>query len=102
MKCPEAAELYEKEWVWIEIGGNWQVAKCLARTCPECSDYLGVVILQSERPNVEIPVIGTCIRCGYRFTWKVLPGNKPSRSLAVRAIALAVACLLAFTSLIFS
>lgn len=82
--------------------GSPLVAKYLARTGPECSDYLGVIIPQSERPNGEISVIGTCLRCGYKLTWKVLPGKKPARSLAVRAIALAVAFLFAFTSLVFS
>jgi len=50
--------------------------KYLARTCPKCNDYLGVVIPEPLDLTREIPVDATCSRCGFNLLWKIVTGNR--------------------------
>ena len=52
------------------------MSKYLARTCPKCNDYLGVVIPQPKEPVRQIPINATCLRCGYKLPWKVVMSKK--------------------------
>lgn len=50
------------------------MARYLYRSCPECGDYLGVVIPEPPEPVREVLVEATCMRCGYRLDWSVSYG----------------------------
>ncbi len=50
--------------------------KYLARTCPKCNDYLGVVIPEPLDLTREIPVDAICSRCGFNLLWKIVTGNR--------------------------
>ena len=52
------------------------MAKYLARVCPKCGDYLGVVIPEPLEPTREIPVEATCSLCGFNLFWKIVTGNR--------------------------
>jgi len=42
----------ESDFYW----GYLDLAKYLARTCPSCKDYLGVVVRDPPGPKSEIPI----------------------------------------------
>lgn len=51
------------------------MAKYLARTCPRCGDYLGVVVPEVEdTPKTNISAV--CASCGYELRWTVVEGGK--------------------------
>ena len=52
------------------------MAKYLARICPKCGGYLGVVIPEPKEPTREIPVDAKCLRCGFDLLWKIVTGNR--------------------------
>jgi hypothetical protein len=48
----------------------------LARSCPMCKGYLGVVI-QRDEPNRPLRTIDAqCAVCGWRIYWKLIQGNR--------------------------
>jgi hypothetical protein len=51
------------------------VAKYLARTCPNCGDYLGVVVPE-DRHTGERKIDACCLRCGYRVNWTIYAGKE--------------------------
>src|SRR5437016_11526332 len=51
------------------------MAKYLARSCPKCNGYLGIVV--PER-NAKMPIQainGRCLKCGYRLAWVLVRGK---------------------------
>jgi hypothetical protein len=51
------------------------VARYLARACPRCGDYLGVVIPESDDwPNLQ--VLASCAVCGFELCWEIIMGGK--------------------------
>ncbi len=52
------------------------LAKYLARTCPKCKDYLGVVVRDPPGPKSEIPIDAYCVVCGFKLGWKVVLGGR--------------------------
>ena len=57
------------------------MAKYLYRSCPRCSDYLGVVVPEPPEPVTEVPIDAHCLRCGFKLAWKVVLGRKPILAL---------------------
>ncbi len=52
------------------------MAKNLARTCPKCGDYLGVVVPEPKKPVKDVPIDVTCLGCSYELVRKVVLGRK--------------------------
>jgi C4-type Zn-finger protein len=48
------------------------MAKYLARTCPVCKGYLGVIIQPDEAENSVQAIDAHCLNCGYRIAWKLI------------------------------
>jgi len=62
-------------------GSVWRVkfedmAKYLARSCPRCNDYLGIVMRKPARNSPLQAINGRCLMCGYRLAWLVVRGRK--------------------------
>src|SRR5262245_34804812 len=64
------------------------MAKYLARSCPRCSGYLGIVMREPKRNAPLQAINGRCLQCGYRLAWILVQGRKvalrvvtPRRSL---------------------
>ena len=52
------------------------MAKYLARSCPRCNGYLGIVLREPGR-NVPLQAVnGHCLRCDYRMAWIVIRGRQ--------------------------
>jgi len=52
------------------------MAKYLARSCPRCNGYLGIVLREPGR-NVPLQAVnGHCLGCGYRIWWIVIRGRQ--------------------------
>ena len=52
------------------------MARYLARNCPRCKDYVGVVIREPLEPVTEIPIEATCLRSGHKLPFlKIILGN---------------------------
>jgi hypothetical protein len=55
------------------------MARCLARACPRCNDYVGITIREPGR-NVPVQAVnGRCSRCPYRIAWIVIPRQRAER-----------------------
>ncbi len=50
--------------------------KYLYRDCPNCGDYLGVVVPDPPESKREVPIDAHCVVCGFKLGWKVVLGNK--------------------------
>ena len=51
------------------------MARYLAKACPRCDGYVGIVI---REPRSKMPlqaVNGRCTRCSYRMAWIVIRGK---------------------------
>jgi ribosomal protein S27AE len=59
-------------------GGEHIVARYLARTCPRCGDYFGVVM--AETGNGDVRVIARCAVCKFELLWRVLCGRDADES----------------------
>ena len=62
------------------------MARYLARSCPRCNGYLGIVLRESGRTVPLQAVNGHCLACGYRMSWIVIqsksrPAVRPHRHL---------------------
>jgi hypothetical protein len=55
------------------------MARYLARPCPRCNGYLGIVLRESGRNTPVRAVNGHCLRCGYRLAWIVISGKQADR-----------------------
>ena len=49
--------------------------KYLARNCPRCGDFFGVVVSEPVRKTNVQPVNGICTSCGYHMHWSVILGH---------------------------
>jgi len=47
------------------------MAKYLARSCPKCRGYLGIVIAEADNDNVK-PISAYCTTCGYEIAWALI------------------------------
>jgi hypothetical protein len=52
--------------------------KYLARSCPRCSGYLGIVLRERRRNTPLRAINGRCVECGYRLAW-ILRGKELAR-----------------------
>jgi len=56
------------------------MARYIARKCPRCRDYFGVVVKHWANRKREFLVSGFCEICGYRLEgWRVILGRKRPR-----------------------
>ena len=52
------------------------MARYLARSCPRCNGYLGIMLREPGR-NVPLQAVnGHCLGCGYRMSWIVIRGGQ--------------------------
>jgi hypothetical protein len=62
------------------------LAKYLARTCPKCSGYFGVIVSKLPHRSSIHAVSGWCKHCNYEIAWALLvtaklhPSIKPFRN----------------------
>jgi hypothetical protein len=55
------------------------MATYLARPCPRCNGYLGIVLCEPGR-NVPVRAVnGHCLKCDYRLAWIVIRGKQAAR-----------------------
>jgi hypothetical protein len=52
------------------------MAVYLARNCPECGEYFGVVLGEPILDGRKLPVIGSCKHCGYSIRWALVRGHR--------------------------
>jgi hypothetical protein len=53
------------------------MAKYIARNCPKCRDYFGLVLNQPPQSNGEHPINGFCAVWGYQLKgWRLILGRK--------------------------
>ena len=70
------------------------MAKYLARICPKCDDYLGVVVPEPPEPVEEIPIDATCLSCGYKLPLrKIVMGKRTSLAGLLAALIFGFALL---------
>jgi len=50
------------------------MAVYLARSCPKCRNYFGVVIAERQGRGKPQPIHGRCATCGYEVNWTLFPG----------------------------
>ena len=55
------------------------MATYLARSCPKCGGYLGIVLREPGRNTPVRAVNGHCLKCGYRLAWIVIKGKQATR-----------------------
>jgi len=48
------------------------MARYLARACPRCNGYVGIVVRESGRNTRLQAVNGQCFGCGSRMAWIVV------------------------------
>ena len=51
------------------------MAKYLARPCPRCNGYLGIVLREPRRNKGLRGVCGHCFRCHHRLAWTLIRGK---------------------------
>jgi hypothetical protein len=60
------------------------MATYLARSCPRCNSYLGIVLREPDR-NVPVRAVnGHCLKCDYRLAWIVINGKRAAAQQSVR------------------
>jgi len=52
------------------------MAKFLARSCPKCAGYFGVVVSELPHPSPISAVSGWCQRCDYEIAWALIVKTK--------------------------
>jgi hypothetical protein len=55
------------------------MATYLARPCPRCKGYLGIVLREPGRDTPVRAVNGHCLACGHRLAWIVIKGKQTAR-----------------------
>ena len=55
------------------------MARKIARICPRCNGYLGVVLGERARKSMTQAVNGSCVVCSHKLTWTLVHGSGPSR-----------------------
>ena len=61
------------------------MATYLARPCPRCNGYLGIVLREPGSNTPVRAVNGHCIKCGYRLAWIVIKGKQSARQQSRKA-----------------
>jgi hypothetical protein len=56
------------------------MAKYLARSCPRCTGYLGIVVRKPRRNTRLEAINGHCAECGYRMAWILMRGKESALS----------------------
>ena len=56
------------------------MAKYLARICPQCGNFFGVVLSEPTLNARKLPVVGSCAHCGYHISWSLIRGGVKSDS----------------------
>jgi hypothetical protein len=51
------------------------MGKYLARACPRCNGYLGVVLRAPERNTGLRAIFGHCFECHHRLAWLLIRGK---------------------------
>ena len=59
------------------------MARYLARACPRCNGYVGIIIREQGRNTPLQAVNGHCLRCSYRMAWIVIRGGKSAPAMGV-------------------
>jgi hypothetical protein len=55
------------------------MSRYIARTCPRCREYFGVMISYPSANSQELPIIGWCAVCGYALDgWRLIVNRQPS------------------------
>lgn len=54
------------------------MARNIARICPRCNGYLGVVLGERSRKSMTQSVNGSCIVCSHKLTWTLVHGSRPA------------------------
>ena len=58
----------------LQVRFDVVMAVYLARSCPMCRSYFGIVIGEPKSENNVQPISGCCAKCGYEVNWTLLPG----------------------------
>ena len=54
------------------------MSRYIARTCPRCREYFGVMISHPSITSRELPIIGWCAVCGYALDgWHLIVNRTP-------------------------
>ena len=65
------------------------MARYLARACPRCNGYVGIIIREPGR-NVPVQAVnGRCTQCKYRMAWIVIEGRGTERALSGKRFRIA-------------
>jgi endonuclease YncB( thermonuclease family) len=59
------------------------MTRYLARTCPKCKDYFGVVVTDPDEATKERPIDARCMRCGFKLVWRIVLGRKSLLSFSL-------------------
>ena len=54
------------------------MATYLARACPRCNGYLGIVLREPGRNTPLRAINGHSLKCGYRLAWILVRGKMKS------------------------
>jgi len=53
------------------------MARYIARKCPRCRDYFGVVVNQEPKSDGDHPITAYCALCDYQLKgWRLIVGRK--------------------------
>lgn len=55
------------------------MARYLARACPKCNGYVGIVLREPGHTSRLRAINGHCFKCGYRLAWILVRGKPASR-----------------------
>jgi RNase P subunit RPR2 len=55
------------------------MARKIARICPRCNGYLGVVLGERSRKSMTQSVNGSCLVCSHKLAWTLVHGSRPSQ-----------------------
>jgi hypothetical protein len=50
----------------------------LARICPRCNGYLGVVVGKRTAQSTSQSVNGSCVVCSHKLRWTLFNSSRPS------------------------
>lgn len=63
-----------------------QVAKYLARSCPKCAGYFGVIVSRLPYRSSIRAVSGWCKRCNYKIAWALVVKEKDALGRSKSAV----------------
>jgi hypothetical protein len=50
------------------------MARQLARICPRCNGYLGVVVDKPKAQSMSQSITGSCLVCSHKLRWSLFSG----------------------------